>query len=144
MSIYFGRPFSSSIVIYLFNQVEALQLNNIKRKAIISREGKENFPGKRALDFSPGSRCSNTRAYSLTLLRLRLNFSPLVRTVLMEYIHFVTRYFKARTYINNRNTVNSRYNEVGYNEIPAYNEMEIFPQRTKCINFNPLITNIRI
>ena len=33
---------------------------------------------------------------------------------------------------------NSRYNQVGYNE------MEIFPQSTKCINYYPLITNIRI
>ena len=39
-------------------------------------------------------------------------------------------------------TVNSRYNQVGYNEITAYNEMEIFPQSTKCINYYPLITNI--
>ena len=37
-----------------------------------------------------------------------------------------------------RTTVNSRYNQVGYNE------MEIFPQSTKCINYYPLITNIRI
>ena len=33
-------------------------------------------------------------------------------------------------------TVNSRYNQVGYNE------MEISPQCTKCINCYPLITNI--
>ena len=39
-------------------------------------------------------------------------------------------------------TVNSRYNQVRYNEITAYNEMEIFPQSTKCINYYPLITNI--
>ena len=30
-------------------------------------------------------------------------------------------------YYKNLNTVNSRYNQVGYNEITAYNEMEIFP-----------------
>ena len=36
------------------------------------------------------------------------------------------------------------YNQVGYNEITAYNEMEILPQSTKCINYYPLITNIRI
>ena len=41
-------------------------------------------------------------------------------------------------------TVNSRYNQVGYNEMTAYNEMEIFPQSTKCINYYPLITNIRV
>ena len=35
----------------------------------------------------------------------------------------------------NKYTVNSRYNQVGYNEITAYNEMEIFPQSTKCINY---------
>ena len=39
-------------------------------------------------------------------------------------------------------TVNSRYNQVGYTEITAYNEMEISPQSTKCINYYPLITNI--
>ena len=37
-------------------------------------------------------------------------------------------------------TVNSRYNEVGYNEITAYNEMEFPPQSTKCINYYPDIT----
>ena len=37
-------------------------------------------------------------------------------------------------------TVNSRYNQVGYNEITAYNEMEIFPRSTKCINYYPDIT----
>ena len=35
-------------------------------------------------------------------------------------------------------TVNSRYNQVGYNEITAYNEMDIFPQSTKCVNYYPL------
>ena len=43
------------------------------------------------------------------------------------------------------NTVtHSSYNEVEYNEITAYNQMEILPQSTKCISYYPLITNIRI
>ena len=32
------------------------------------------------------------------------------------------------TSYNNVYTVNSRYNQVGYNEITAYNEMEISPR----------------
>ena len=41
-------------------------------------------------------------------------------------------------------TVNSHYNQVGYNEIPAYNEMDTFPQCTKCINYDPLIRNLQV
>ena len=40
----------------------------------------------------------------------------------------------------NIHTVTSRYTEAGYNEVPAYIEMELFPQSTKCIHFHPFIT----
>ena len=56
------------------------------------------------------------------------------------YAHIHVLYLR----FNSIDTVNSRYNQVGYNEIIAYNEMEIFTQSTKCINYYPLITNIRI
>ena len=41
-------------------------------------------------------------------------------------------------------TVNSRYTEAGYNEVPAYIEMGLSPQSTKCIHFHPFITKTRL
>ena len=41
-------------------------------------------------------------------------------------------------------TVNSRYIEAGYNEVPAYIEMGLSPQSTKCIHFHPFITKTRL
>ena len=60
------------------------------------------------------------------------------RLLLMFYFIFY------RIFVTLGTTVNSRYNQFGYSGITAYNEMEIFPQSTKCINYYPLITNIRI
>ena len=48
-------------------------------------------------------------------------------------------YFESLHIIYKHSTVNSRFIEAGYNKVPAYIEMGLSPQSTKCIHFHPFI-----
>ena len=48
----------------------------------------------------------------------------------VQIVIYFSQYYNLN---KNFHTVISRYNEVGYNEIPAYNELHLFPNKPRDI-----------